>query len=123
MFTNGITEMTNGHSPIVAHEPLDLRWAYEFCKGKLVWLGEGFHNVRAHIVHRALSDETFEIPQAQKLDMVRQSVRGGVRFYEKVQVEVSALNFAPRHCNMRMGVYSSQLKPNQDIFMQFIRDF
>ena len=107
----------------MAHEPLDLRWAYEFCKGKLVWLGEGFHNVRAHIVHRALSDETFEIPQAQKLDMVRQSVRGGVRFYEKVQVEVSALNFAPRHCNMRMGVYSSQLKPNQDIFMQFIRDF
>ena len=105
MFANGITEMTNGHSPIVAHEPLDLRWAYEFCKGKLVWLGEGLHNVGAHIIRRAVSDETFERPQA-KLNMVRQSVRGGVRFHEEVHVEVSVLKFVPTHCNMRMRVVS-----------------
>ena len=65
MSPDGLMKMPHRHAPVVAHKPLDLRWANEFCKGHLKWLSERFYNVGANIIHGTLLDEGFKEPQAQ----------------------------------------------------------
>ena len=62
VFANGMPKMSNWHSPIVTHKPLDLSRTHQFGEGQLERLGKRLHNIRTNVIHGAFLDEGIEEP-------------------------------------------------------------
>lgn len=66
MLADCIAKVPERHPPEMTNEPLDSCGSNQLGKGQLIRLGEGFHDVRANVVHVAFLDEVLKEPLLKK---------------------------------------------------------